>query len=113
MALELEDYDYKLEHRKGAHMQHVDALSRIEEVLVVDELSFEDNLAMIQSQDKSFESIRSSLETGNNGQYELRNGVIYKKINKDEIKFLVPKAMEAHVIKNSHDCFGHVGVMLK
>ena len=102
--------NFELEAKKDEHIHCVDALSKIEEVLVVDELSFEGNLAIIQSQDKSLESIRNSLEKNNDCQYELRNGVIYKKIEKDELKILVPKAMETHIIKNCHECSGHDSV---
>lgn len=39
-ALELQNYDYKVEHRAGTRMQHVDSLSRSLEVLVVETNSF-------------------------------------------------------------------------
>lgn len=43
-ALELQNYDYTLEHRSGKRMQHVDALSRNTHILTIDSNSFEESL---------------------------------------------------------------------
>jgi len=40
-ALELENFDYDIEHRDGTKMQHVDALSRISNILVLEENTLE------------------------------------------------------------------------
>lgn len=115
-AQELQEFDYELEHREGKRMQHVDALSRVhelekyEEVMIVEELSFEDNLAIIQGQDKELLKLRELLEKQPHKFYELRNGVIFKKINKGDVKFLVPSCMEQQVIRNCHESYGHGGV---
>lgn len=39
-ALELQNYDYKTEHRPGKRMQHVDVLSRVDSILVVEPNTF-------------------------------------------------------------------------
>ncbi|XP_071652503.1 uncharacterized protein [Temnothorax longispinosus] len=36
-ALELQNFDYEVEHRIGARMQHVDALSRVNNILVIED----------------------------------------------------------------------------
>lgn len=48
-ALELQDFDYCTEHRPGKIMSHVDALSRINSILVVEANTFEFNLTICQS----------------------------------------------------------------
>ncbi|XP_076659907.1 uncharacterized protein LOC143363195 [Halictus rubicundus] len=46
-VLELENYDYTLEHRSGSRMLHVDALSR--QIAVVEDNSIDRNLAICQN----------------------------------------------------------------
>lgn len=50
-ALILQNYDYELIHREGNKMRHVDALSRVYSIMVLDENSFELNLAIAQNLD--------------------------------------------------------------
>ena len=50
-ALELQSFEYVAEHRAGSRMQHVDALSRAVEILVVEDNPFETNLVLSQSRD--------------------------------------------------------------
>lgn len=42
--------------------------------------------------------------------YELRNGLVYRKINKHKLLFYVPESMENNVIRSCHDDLGHVGI---
>lgn len=109
-ALELQDYDYKIEHREGKRMQHVDCLSRIGSVLVVEENPFEQTLAILQSQDPALDDLRIELEKKESKLYEMRDGLIYKKINKKKIRFYVPESMQLQVVRNSHDNLGHIGI---
>lgn len=108
-ARELSEYDYVTEHRAGTRMQHVDALSRTNEILVIEECPFENTLAILQDRDLDIVKIKETLMVQDHPHYELQNGLVYKKINKGDIKFLVPKQMENQVIRNYHDNFGHVG----
>ena len=50
-ALELQNYDYSLEHRSGKRMQHVDALSRNTTIFVLEANSFDENLIICQGKD--------------------------------------------------------------
>lgn len=50
-ALELQNFDYIVEHREGRCMQHVDALSRSLDVMIVDTNTFEENLIIAQNKD--------------------------------------------------------------
>jgi len=61
-ALELQSYDYSVEHRSGSRMKHVDALSRFCHVLVVDDNTFEVNLSLCQNKDSKIKLIRDELE---------------------------------------------------
>jgi len=45
-ALELQDFDYSTEHRPGKKMSHVDALSRANGILVIEDNTFEFNLSV-------------------------------------------------------------------
>lgn len=59
-ALELQNFEYTLEHRNGSRMLHVDALSRISNILVLEENTFEQNLSICQSRDKRITEIREN-----------------------------------------------------
>lgn len=46
LCFELKRYDKTVEHRSGERMKHVDALSRMVNVMIVEENSFESNLTI-------------------------------------------------------------------
>lgn len=110
-ALEFQNFDYSVEHRPGTKMQHVDSLSRCtdNEVLVIDNITFEDNLIICQSRDPQLIKIRSELETNNSDSYKMENGVIYKKKG-ESLLFYVPEAMENHILYKYHNEMGHMGI---
>ena len=110
-SLEFQDYDYILEHRPGSRMQHVDALSRSLQVMVIEGNSFEENLVICQNRDPKLVELKDSLQTRQSKMFEMRNGILYRKTNKDDrVLFCVPEAMENHVFYKYHDEIGHVGV---
>lgn len=106
-VLELQNYDYTLEHRSGSRMLHVDALSR--QVFVVEDNSFDKNLALCQSDDPAIVKIRKELELFENKLFEMRNGLVYRK-HQGQILFYVPAALETSVIHKYHNEMSHVGV---
>ena len=108
-ALELQHYDYTPEHRAGTRMTHVDALSRSNAILVIEDNPFEWNLTVSQSRDPEIVKIRERLEKSEDKLYEMRNGVIFRKKN-DELRFYVPAHMENNVLYKYHDEMGHLGV---
>lgn len=108
-ALALQNYDYKTEHRPGKRMQHVDALSRSNSILVVEPNTFEFELAVCLKQDSIIKELRTYLETKQDKMYEMRNGIVYRKKNK-QILFFVPRAMEQDLLYKYHNDFGHFGV---
>jgi hypothetical protein len=107
-ALELQNYDYELIHRSGTKMQHVDALSRCN-ILVVETTSFEDNLLICQSKDLKIQKIKEDLEKNQHKFFEMRNGVVYRKTNDDRLLFFVPEDMENHVLHKYHNELAHIG----
>lgn len=107
-ALILQDYNFEIVHREGNRMKHVDALSRTNSIFVLEENTFEQNLAVAQHLDKDIQNISERLQESELRDYELRNGLVYRKM-KDKLLFYVPRLMENQIITNSHDNLGHVG----
>lgn len=109
-ALELLNFDYVTEHRPGSKMGHVDSLSRLpNEILVVEDNPFELSLVLSQSRDSKLKELSEELQKSNDTYFELRNGVVYRKVDSD-LLFYVPQLMEFHVIHKYHDQVGHMGV---
>ena len=108
-ALELQSYDYEVEHRIGTKMQHVDALSRVTNIMVIEDNTLEFNLSVCQSKDSKILSIRENLEKNEDQQFEMRNGLVYKKYN-GTVLFYVPETMETNILHRYHDGMGHLGI---
>jgi len=89
-------------------MQHVDALSRISNILVSEENTFEQNLSICQNKDEIISKIRTQLEEKESNLYEMRNGLIYSKY-RNRILFYVPRSMEKNILTLYHDDMGHRG----
>jgi len=108
-AIELMQYDYVLEHRPGTKMQHVDALSRATNILVIDDNPLELELAVSQNRDPKIKKLREMLEKSEDKYYEMRNGLIYRKKD-SKLRFYIPGKMEGHVLRKYHDELGHFGL---
>ena len=108
-ALELQNYDYVTEHRPGKRMSHVDALSRVSEILVLEPNTFEFELSVSQTQDPHIAKLKERLVKEQDNQFEMRNGLIYRKRG-DNILFYVPRAMERDLLHKYYNDFGHFGV---
>jgi len=106
-VLEMQNYDYILEHRSGSRMTHVDALSR--QIFVVEDNSFDRNLALCQSDDPKIAKIQAELQRSENKLFEMRNGLIYRK-RQGQILFYVPSMLESNIIYKYHNEMSHVGV---
>lgn len=109
-ALELQDYDYEVEHRIGKRMGHVDALSRCTNIMIIDDNSFENCLYAAQHRDPTIKNIMSMLEEKESPIYSLVNGLVYRKMG-DDILFYVPAQMENSVIRTHHEAMCHLGVV--
>lgn len=88
-------------------MLHVDALSR--QIFVIEDNSFDRNLALCQGDDPVITKIQKELECSEHKFYEMRNGLVYKK-HQGQILFYVPAVLENSVIYKYHNEMSHVGV---
>lgn len=109
-ALEMQNFDYVVEHRSGKRMQHVDALSRSMDIMMVDTNTFEENLVICQNKDPKIRCLKEQLQKSEHKFYEMRNDVLYKKLDSGSLLFYVPEAMESHVMYKYHNEMGHVGI---
>jgi len=66
-------------------MQHVDALSRNTNILVIE------NLIICQAKDEKLKDIRKKLEKTEDTIFQIRNGVLYRKANGGRLLFCVPE----------------------
>lgn len=109
-GLELENFNYTIEHRRNEQMRHVDSLSRLSEVNVIERNSLEHILAVEQERDQNILQIRKCIEENPRkpSSYELQDGLIYKHVD-DKLLFYVPSLLEGNVIRANHDDFGHFG----
>ena len=88
----MQSYDYTIEHRSSSRMNHVDALSRTTGILVVqDDSCFDFVLAASQQRDVSILKIMKELEKGESSSYTMINGMIYKKLKDNVVRFYVPR----------------------
>ena len=108
-ALELQDYDYVVEHRSGNRMKHVDALSRVTNISIVEDNPLEVSLSVSQGQDPKIKELIVKLEAQEDSNFEMRNGLVCKKIE-DNLLFYVPAHMENNVIYRYHDGMGHLSL---
>lgn len=106
-VLRLQNYSFKLMHRKGNLMTHVDALSRI--VASIDTVPLERELRCRQSADPYLQSIAKALEETEHDKYVLIEGLVYRSIDK-KLLFYVPESMITNIIRVYHDDCAHCGL---
>ncbi|GFX25935.1 transposon Tf2-6 polyprotein [Trichonephila clavipes] len=100
-ALQLEEFDYEIEHRAGSRMKHVDALSRYPVMMVCND-TLTSKLKKAQEEDDNIQTFKSLLEKQESGEFFERNGILYKYLNGREL-IVTPKAMQAELIKLIHE----------
>ena len=106
-ALELETFDKIFEHRSGEKMKHVDAFSRANNVMIIEDNTLELNLVICQNRDVKIQELCEKLEKSEDKLFEMRNGLVYRKRN-DDILFYVTEKMENHILRKYHYELGHV-----
>ncbi|GFV05453.1 transposon Tf2-9 polyprotein [Trichonephila clavipes] len=106
-ALQLEEFDYEIEHRAGSRMKHVDALSRYPVMMVCND-TLTSKLKNAQEEDDNIQTLKSLLEKQESEEIFERNGILYKYLNNREL-IVTPKAMQAELIKLIHEN-GHFSV---
>lgn len=105
----LQNYEYQIEHRGNDRMKHVDCLSRVNSILILEDNTFDQVLAIKQDADVEIGKIRDLLEKSEHKLFEMRNGLVYRK-EKDKLLFYIPNIMENTVMSTYHDNVGHVGI---
>ena len=112
-ALLLEEFHYRVEHRPGKNMVHVDALSRnsLPTVMLVEEN--DDGIIVrlreAQKEDIDLRKIRESAEQCREDEYAVRNDILYKEVN-DVPLIVVPKQMQTQIVRQAHER-GHFGTV--
>ena len=105
-ALQLEDFQYVIEHRPGKSMQHVDALSRnaLPSCMTVSESeeSVTARLRVAQQKDCELRNVVDLVRQGKTNDYCVRGGVLFKVIGGDML-VVVPKSMQSAVVRRAHE----------
>lgn len=119
-ALELENYEYSIVHRKGARMGHVDALSRLvtsesrtqcvsdSQICFVQDDDLDFYLHATQSRDPILTGIRDQLQEHEADPFEMHNGLVYRRMKQGHLALYVPAEMETAVIRLLHEKIGHL-----
>lgn len=106
-TLALQNYRFKIQHRPGTRMAHVDALSRA--VSLIHLMPLEKELQYRQLQDGHLKTIAENLESSEHEKYELFDGLVYRK-GPDKPRFVVPESMISNILRVYHDNFAHCGI---
>lgn len=111
-ALYLEQYDFEIIHRAGEKMQHVDALSRVNVMMMmIDEAEsvYDNYLYVNQLSDQKIIKIKEKIANHQLADYEIRDGIVYRS-EKGKLLFYVPESMIDSVLFRFHDSLGHFGI---
>lgn len=112
-SLYLEQFDYTIVHRPGDRMRHVDALSRVNILLLEPEGNtidvFTNSIYVAQLQDADIQKLKTAVLAGSQKDYEVRENIVYKKEKKNKLLLYVSKNMESSVIFRYHNGMGHFG----
>lgn len=109
--LYLQDYNYKIEHRAGERMKHVDSLSRFPCEVYTVETELTVRFKQAQLRDSHIRAISEILKTGPYEDYKVKGGLIYRVVDGNDL-LVVPKLMEWDIIRNAHDA-GHFATLIK
>lgn len=117
--LEIQDFRFEIEYRPGTKMAHVDALSR-NPIVTLEiggiNLTEADWLLAAQLQDEQLLRIRQILTSGHRTKetkqyfddYILKNRKIYRRLENQESKWVVPKDARVQICRLCHDEAGHL-----
>ncbi|GFX28241.1 transposon Tf2-8 polyprotein [Trichonephila clavipes] len=106
-ALQLEEFDYEIEHRAGSRMKHVDTLSRYSVMMVCND-TLTSKLEKAQEKVDNIQTLKSLLEKQESEESFERNGILYKYLNGQELN-VISTEMQAELIKLIHEN-GHFSV---
>lgn len=95
---EFERFNYKIKHRSGLSMGHVDALSRNPIVAVINSSDISFQLQVTQNRDSIIKRLKDVLETSESLPYEMHDGIVYRGNKSARLLFFVPLEMEQQLI---------------
>lgn len=105
-TLQLQNYKFKVQHRSGGRMTHVDALSR--QIGYIDSLPLERELQYKQLQDNRLKNITEKLEFEDDNKFQLIEGLLYTR-DSGRPHFVVSDTMVNNIIRIHHDEMAHCG----
>lgn len=100
-ALYISQFEATMKHRPGKQMQHVDALSRLPAVMVIED-GLVAKIKLTQKQDETCKLIEKILESKSYDNFTFRSGVLYKWIEGADV-LVVPKKLQNEVIRSVHE----------
>lgn len=110
-ALLIDQFDYTIEHRPGASMRHVDALSRNPvEVFLLQEGrdGLIETIQKAQQDDPELKKTIDAVQAGRNTDFSMsKRGILYREDSGVDL-MVIPKTMQYDVIKQAHEQ-GHFG----
>lgn len=106
-ALELQNFDYTIQHRPSDRVNHVDVLSRAFSICIVEDNPFEYNLSICQPQNEKIKELCKQLEKVESLLFEMRSRILYRK--KNNLSFYVPvkQNMEKNILFRYHNQMSH------
>lgn len=102
--MKLQNYKFKVLHRDGKKMTHVDALSRV--IFAIETFPLEKELVYRQLQDHKIKSIAKKLESQDLEKFELIDGLVFRK-GLDKSRFVILDSMIINMIRIYHDEMSH------
>ena len=113
-SLQLQEFDFGIQHRKSDQMPHVDSLSRCFDINVVNAnandglLSF---MRLAQDSDSELQSIKERIlkDDKSLNDYVIISGKLFRNLNGNHL-FVVPRGMRRNLVVSVHDEIAHLGV---
>lgn len=103
-AIELQEYEYTIEHRSGTKMRHVDALSRAPiQINTISAL-----LQQAQEGSEQIQDLRKQIEENRAPEYCIANGLVYK-IHQGRQLLVITENIAENIIQQCHEENGHFG----
>jgi ribonuclease HI len=111
-ALALEEFNYKIEHRPGKNMYHVDALSRypIAQCNIIEKQKdgLITRLKKAQESDSDVKKIFDRAKSNQVDDFVVKNSLLFKEVDGD-LCVVVPKSMQSQIIRQAHER-GHFSI---
>jgi len=111
-ALALEEFNYKIEHRPGKNMYHVDALSRYPivqcNVIKRQKDGLITRLKKAQENDSDVKKILDQAKSKELNDFIVKNSLLFKEVD-GNLCIVVPKSMQSQIIRQAHER-GHFSI---